>query len=308
MSSLAPGWKSKVRLDSLACMRFVGFALALLAPATAFAHPLIDEARRSYDSAQHEEALALLERAEAGTDLTREDLAELLLLRAMVHRAQRRMDLAEVDLLRLAGLDPARRLGREVHPSLRRLFDTVRERVPGPVRLEVSAERNGNVVRVRAAVTDDVAALTQSFRVHARPAGGTWRQSDAAMLEVTVEPYEAAEYYAEAIGPGGAVIANYASRDAPGRLEPEGAAADPVHDGPAPDPIAVDPETPGPRPAARGEEIPAWPFIVGGAVALAIGAAILVGVLAAQPTGDSQLTPPRVEGLASAPLPLLRFQ
>src|SRR5690606_37653739 len=95
---------------------------------------------------EHERGLELLEQAEAGTDLSRDDLADLLLLRAMIHRALRQMDLAEVDLFRLAALDPERELGREVHPSLRRLFATVKQRVPGAVRLEASAEREGETV------------------------------------------------------------------------------------------------------------------------------------------------------------------
>lgn len=284
----------------------VAVVFTLIAPGRALAHPLIDDARRAYNATQHDAGLELLDRAEAGTDLSAEELAELLLLRAMMHRAQRRMDLAEIDLLRLAGLDPTRELGREVHPTLRRLFDTVRQRVPGPVRLDVTAERRGGVVHVRVAVTDDVAALTQGFRLHARAERGEWRDTDASSLEVDVRPSQAAEYWAEAVGPGGAVIATHGSRSAPSRLEPEaGAIAVDVE----PDPVATAPGTTAPVDGGTqpgGEEIPAWPFIVGG-VALAVGAAILIGVLVTQPTDETQLARPTVEALVSTPLPLLRF-
>lgn len=286
----------------------VAVALVCLAPGLARAHPTVDEARRAYDSAQHARSLELLDQAEASTDLTREDLAELLLLRAMVHRAQRQMDLAEVDLLRLANLDPERQLGRTVHPSLRRLFETVRERVPGPVRLEVAADRMGGMVRLRVSVTDDVAALTQAFRLYGRPAGGAWRDTDASTLEVSARPSQAVEYYAEAIGPGGAVIASHGTRGEPNRLEAEGGGA--VETDSPPDPVlgtsdpgngSGTPTTPPP-----GEDVPAWPFVVGGIV-LAVGAAVLIGVLVTQPTDETQLTRPGVESLVSAPYPLLTF-
>lgn len=309
-------WRSAAALGSLMPMArsFAAVAAALvclvlvcLVPGLARAHPTVDEARRAYESAQHARSLELLEEAEAGTGLTREDLAELLLLRAMVHRAQRQMDLAEVDLLRLANLDPQRQLGRTVHPTLRRLFETVRERVPGPVRLEVAADRMGGMVRLRVSVNDDVAALTQAFRLYGRPAGGAWRDTDASTLEVSVRPSQAVEYYAEAIGPGGAVIANHGTRGEPSRLPAEGGAVD---TGTEPDPIIGTPD-PGhgsrtPTTPPPGEDVPAWPFVVGGIV-LAVGAAVLIGVLVAQPTDETQLTRPGVESLVSAPYPLLTF-
>jgi hypothetical protein len=282
-------------------------ALAALAPQRAFAHPLVEEARAAYHSAEHDRGLELLDRAEEGTDLSREDLAELLLLRAMMHRAQRQMDLAEVDLLRLAGLDPDHELGREVHPSLRRLFRRVRERIPRALRLEVSAEREGETVRVEVAVVDDVAALTQGFRVHARAEGGRWRQTEEATLVVPALPHEAVEYWAEAVGPGGAPVATHGSEAEPARLEPASApvgAATGPGGGDAVDPVTAS----GGGEVQGGDDggLPAWPFIVGG-VGVAVAAAVVVGVvLGTQPTDETQITGVDVS-LVSAPPVLLRF-
>ena len=39
--------------------------LVVALPATALAHPLVDDARAAYDSARHEQALELLEQARA---------------------------------------------------------------------------------------------------------------------------------------------------------------------------------------------------------------------------------------------------
>ncbi len=298
-------WRATRRLGSLGRMVralvVVAMVLASLAPGRALAHPQIDEARAAYDATQHERGLELLEQAEAGTDLSRDELAELLLLRAMIHRALRQMDLAEIDLFRLAALDPARELGREVHPSLRRLFATVQQRVPGPVRLEAGAEREGETVEIRVAVTDDVAALAQGFRIHGRVSGGAWRESTTATLTLPADPSEGAEYWAEVIGPGGAVIATHASAASPATLAGAGgevAVGDEV--------VREEPETGAPV-TAPGEEVPAWPFIVGGvALALIVGAVIL-GVVLSQPTDDTQLTRPSVQSLVSAPAVLLTF-
>lgn len=299
-------WRAARRLGSLGRMlralAAVAMVLASLAPSRAFAHPQIDEARAAYDATQHERGLELLEQAEAGTELSREDLAELLLLRAMIHRALRQMDLAEVDLFRLAALDPERELGREVHPSLRRLFATVQQRVPGPVRLEASAEREGETVEIRVAVNDDVAALAQGFRIHGRAAGGAWRESTTATLTVPVAPTETAEYWAEVLGPGGAVIATHASAASPATLAGEGGEEEVA----GRDEVVREAETGAPV-TTPGEEVPAWPFIVGGvALALIVGAVIL-GVVLSQPTDDTQLTRPSVQSLVSAPAVLVRF-
>ncbi len=274
---------------------------ALLVPAAASAHPLVDQARAQYDATRHREALELLDRAEEERDLTRADLEELLLLKAMIHRALRQMDLAEVDMFRLASLDPSRELGREVPPQLRRVFEQVLERVPGPVRVEVRAERAGEVVTIRAEVLDDVAALAQGFRIFGRADGGPLRQSTEARLDVTALPHQDAEYWAEVIGPGGAPIATFGTEAAPERLPGDGAAT-PV--GGDPDPAGTDP---GSDPSTGEDEgVPVWPFLVGGA-AIVVGVAIVLAVVLTQPSDESQLTRPTVTGLAAAPLTLLAF-
>ncbi|MDQ3035413.1 MAG: hypothetical protein M3Y87_23615 [Myxococcota bacterium] len=278
-------------------------ALVALAPGRALAHPRIDEARTAYDSARHAEALEKLEEALAGSELSRDELADLFILRAMIHRAQGHMDLAEVDLLRLASLDPTRELGREVHPSLRRAFASARERVPRAVGLQLSGERDEGTVRIAAAVVDDIAALTQGFRLHARREGGAWQETTDSSLTVDVLPSEAVEYWAEGIGPGGAPIATRGSISEPLRVEPvagaprigavAGAGAITTPGGAAGG--AVD----------QGEGLPAWPFVVGGVV-LVVAAGVVLGVyFGTQPTDETQLEGISVS-LTSAP-PLFRF-
>ncbi|MGE0790533.1 MAG: hypothetical protein AB7S26_32950 [Sandaracinaceae bacterium] len=285
----------------------ITLALSLLA-STAYAHPLLDQARAAFDATQHARALEILEQAEDGRDLTRDDLAQLLLLRAQAHRALRQMDLAEVDMFRLAGLDPTRELGREVPPQLRRLFEQAQERVPGPIRIDVHAERNGEVVTIRAEVTDDVAALAQGFRLYGRPAGGTIQQTSDPRLDVHVPRSQIAEFWAEVLGPGGAVIAVHASEMAPDRLEGNGAVADGNPDGVGGD---GDPDVAGGTGGDTGtgggdEGVPAWPFIVGGAV-IAVAIAVVLIVVFTVPSDDTQFGAPSVAGLVDSGPALLRF-
>lgn len=280
--------------------------LAVLAPARAFAHPLVDQAMTAYQSAQLDRGLELLDQAEQGTDLTRDDLAELLILRAMIHRAQRNMDLAEVDLLRLAGLDPERVLDRQVHPTLRRLFATVRERVPRAVRLDVTAERDGERVRISVAVVDDVAALTQGFRMHARPVGGTWRETTDSTLTVDARRSEAVEYWAEGIGPGGAPVATLGSATEPARLEPAAGSGELAGDGSEAVGTGGTGQIDEGSHEGSDEGLPAWPFVVG-AVALVVVAAVVLGVFfGTQPTDETQINGISVS-LVSRPPVLLRF-
>lgn len=258
--------------------------LMALAPAVAHAHPMVDQARREFDGTRHERALELLEQAEEQRDLTRDDLVELLLLSAFAHRALGQMDLAEVDMFRLAGLDPTRELGREVPPQLRRLFDRARERVPGPVRIEVNVERVGEVMTVSAEVLDDVAALATGFRIFGRAESGDVRQSSDARLDVTVLPHQAGEYWAELLGPGGAVIASQGSETSPLRAEATEAGLRPGDLGTGDGNGAGEGSSTG-----DGGGVPAWPFVLGGVVLALAAVAIVIAVVVTTPTDDTQV-------------------
>ena len=286
-------------------------AFACLAPGRAFAHPLIDEARAAYDRARYDRALELLEEAEQASDLTRDDLVELLLLSANAHRRQREMELVEVDLTRLASLDPERDLGRRVHPAIRRVFDRVTERVSRPVHVEATAEREGSRVEITAAVTDDIAALTQGFRLHGRAEGGTWEETNDSTLTVRAEPQLAVEYWVEAIGPGGAPIATHGSAAEPLRVEAEGETGGGAETTGGGETAGGGSATGGASGGGGGgdddEGVPAWPFVVGGVALVAIAAVVLGVYFGTQPTDDTQLGRPRVESLVSAPRVLLTF-
>lgn len=292
----------------------VAMLAAGLAPSQVKAHPLIDEARDAYEAARHGDAIQLLERAEDGDDLTREDLIELFLIRAMVHRAQRNMDLAEVDLLRLATLSPNDPLGRQVHPALRQLFATVGERVTRPVGLQATAVRREDSARISVSIVDDTAALTQAFRVHVRVAEGAWRVNGDAVVTVRASASDAVDYWAEAIGSGGAVIARFGSASQWHRLEPE-SMTPPSEVDVAPDvvattvatTVATSVATPEVVTADSDEEVPAWPFVVGGVAALVVAGVVLGVFFGTQPTDATRIGRLDVS-LTPASMPLLRFE
>lgn len=248
------------------------FALALaLVPSVASAHPLVDQAEARFEEADFEGALEAFAQAELATDLTRNDLLLVYLRRALVHHAMGQLDAIDMDLFRLATLEPHYRLGREVPPQVRDRFAAQSRRVEERLRVKVEATEARGGVRIRAQVTDDLAALVTAVRFGVRTAGGVWQRSDGAALEVMGEPDSELEFYAEAIGPGGAVLASEGTSTAPRRSTIEVLLAPPVV-GPGP----VD---------GGGGGVPAWPFLVGGGVLVA--AALTVVILFATGSSDS---------------------
>jgi len=201
-------------------MAVVAFALALaghalVAPSTAAAHPLVDEGRRRFEQADFEGALDAFARAESATDLTRDDVIDLLEARALVHLGMGSPEAMRADLSRLVTIAPDHEWDARVAPDVRAAFLEIRGRSPGPLRLVAHAEAVAGGVSVRAEVVHDRASLVRRVQVSARRAGRAWtRVSDAPLVLPSVAG-ELVEYYAEAIGPGGAVLATAGTSGAP---------------------------------------------------------------------------------------------
>jgi len=183
-------------------------ASALFA-APALAHPLVDQGVQRYEEADFQGALERLDRAEASTSLTRSDVVKLLLYRALVHYATGSRDALDADLFRLASLEPRMELARDVPPRVREAFAQARRRVRAPISLEVEVRANGPAIRVTARVVGDDAGLVRSVRVSARQhgRGARWQRRTDAPIDIEVgDDDTAVEYYAEALGPGRAVL------------------------------------------------------------------------------------------------------
>jgi len=240
-----------------------------MAPRVAFAHPMLDEAEHLFDEAQFDEAVAAYERAEGASNLTREDLVRLYAGRALVHHTRGDSQSLELDLFRLATLEPDHRFPAHIPPLVREAFERVRAQnnVTEPVAVSVQANSAPGGVRVEGRVERDLAAIVQEVRVGMRTPGREWTVRVNAPLEMPITSDQTVEYFAEAVGPGGAVIAHTGSQ-----VRPRSSTVDElVH------PVEVIPDDDDDDDDSGG--VPLWPFIVGGVTLAAAGAVLLVILL-----------------------------
>jgi hypothetical protein len=204
-------------------IRSAALALALgtsaVAASTALAHPLVDQGVRHYEQARFDRALRAFRRAEAGDDLTRDDLLLLLSTRALVHHADGEQEAMEADLLRLATLEPDHALPASAPPRVRRAFERIRARISEPLTLQVDIGRTDHGLRLAARVRGDDAGLVQRVSLFART-GASFEAAERAEMEVEVGDDEAVEYYAEAVGPGGAVVVTEGTAESPRSVTP----------------------------------------------------------------------------------------
>lgn len=181
----------------------VAFAVVLLAPALALAHPLVDEARARFDEAEFEASIRALDRAERAGDLSMDDLVQVLQLRILCEVALGRGNRVEDAAERILSLDPARSLGGEMPPEVHELADRIRARLGG--RLSISASFDPDAGRIITAIDHDPGRLVREVRIHSRRAGDErYRTTTGDEAEAPESPLE---FYAQAIGPGGVVIA-----------------------------------------------------------------------------------------------------
>ncbi|MFO0683173.1 MAG: hypothetical protein U0234_14040 [Sandaracinus sp.] len=232
----------------------LGGVLAVLsgvAPQHAWAHPLVDEGRRLYEEeADFVAALDVLGRAAAGSDLSADDLVDLFETRALVYLAMGRDEDMRADLRRLAAIRPDHALPSTTPPDVVAAFADLRASSPGAPRLTATIEPSALGVTITVRLDNDPAGLVREVRISGRAPGGDWERATGAPLFVATPSGGVVEYYAEAVGPGGAVIARSGEASAPLRAAPTA-------------PIAA---------GGGGDEV--WPWIVGGA-----GAAVVVAVV-----------------------------
>lgn len=189
-------------------------ALCLLAPSRAWAHPLVDEGLQRLRDADFAGALQVFEEAEAGDDLTRADLVALLAARATVHLALDDQAAAVLDLRMLATLDPRHVIDRTAPPDFRRAFARATQAVRGPLSVTATHERVADRVQIEARAHDDPAGVVRAIRVFVRR-DGAWLPASTPPASLLVPASTSVEYYVEAVGPGGAVVARAGSRQFP---------------------------------------------------------------------------------------------
>jgi hypothetical protein len=112
------------------------FALHWLLPGTAHAHPMLDRAVAAYEEADFERALHTFDAAARNADLSIEELLELFEMRALVHHALGDEASVRADLRRLVAVRGSYQLSRLAPPSVRAVFDEVREAHSVELRIE----------------------------------------------------------------------------------------------------------------------------------------------------------------------------
>ena len=178
------------------------------APASQESRP-VAAAHSAYESADFAGTLAEVARAEAGS-LSRVELLDVLELRALAEIATDASEALDRTLTRLLSLEPAWMPSGSAAPRFLAAVEEVRAR--GVARLEVRATAvdTSDGTRVEARATDP-AQLVRGYRI-------VWRTDHAAPATAAVERVIEGStaliptggpvlVWAEAIGPGGAVIA-----------------------------------------------------------------------------------------------------
>jgi hypothetical protein len=189
-------------------------------------------------------------------------------------------DAMRADLARLVSIAPGHALDRRAPPDVQTALLEARTASPGPIRLSASPEPSPAGVTVRAEVSRDPSGLVREVRVVGRIRGtARWQRASDAPLFIAADAASVIEYYAEAIGPGGAVLARNGTEGEPLSAGGHGVTTDGAE-----------------ASESGGEGTSPWLFVGIGAGVLILGAAIViiaVGASSGQP--DTQPSPFRVE-------------
>lgn len=237
-----------------------GLLLALWCPSSrARAEEPFRVGMERFAAADFSAALQAFKEAESGDGLSRDQLLKLLYTRTLIHAALGDNDATRADLSALASLHPDHKLGPEAPPEMRALFA---ELVAGQPALSVqaSARREGKVVHLDCEIDSDVAGLAREVRLSARGADQPRFKVGLSPLVLSVAPSLEVYYFAELLGPGGAVLARHGTLTRPLVLEAARPKAPAV------------PATPAPRPPKRKRR--AWIGWLVGGVAVVAGASV----------------------------------
>jgi hypothetical protein len=246
----------------------------------ALAQSPLEDARERIDAAEFEQAVRVLDQLETGGVLTRDELVQLYLVRAEALLALGRSGAAlDRDLDRLAALAPDLALSDRTRPELREGL-AARRREQLSLSLSLEIEREAGAVRVRATVRGDPGGLVRGVRLHARAgAASEWtsRSGDTLVLPAAAGDVE---YWGEAVGPGGAILATAGSASSP--LRGDSAAAPPA--------IVVEtPASPG-----GGDDATAIGVGIGIGAGVAVVIAIVLAVALTSSSTETQLGPVRL--------------
>jgi hypothetical protein len=249
----------------------IGPLVAALALDAIAVHPEIAKAIEAYEGASFEDALEILNRAEAGSDLSRDDVLELLRRRVLVRFAMGDRAGMDADLVRLVSIDPDHVFGEDAPPPVSAALAVVKARPVDPISITVVVERPApGRVALAPKVIADPGGVVRSTRLYVRSPDAAYAEAPAPAVLETND----VEYYAEAIGIGGAVVA---ARGAPG----------------APLRFSAPAEATLATAAEDGGVDPLW-YVAGAGAVVVVTAVVLAVVLTRGSSDETQLGAPMV--------------
>lgn len=255
----------------------LGFVVALMVPATGYAHPLVDEARHSYEQASLPEAIATLDRALAGNDLSLTDYIAALELRVLVHLADGSADALDNDLRFLAAIAGDRTLSPEIPPETRARYEQIRASQGGPLAAQAHLTPMSDGATIQVDALHVPVGLNVTVKIHVQVNDEDWQ---APILNRTARVHaemgSQIAYFVELIGPGGAVLASSGSEHEPIVAQLNRALNPAEH--------------------RRDDGAPIWPYLVGagvvGAAAITVAVVLLAG--GKDSSGGTQVSAPMV--------------
>lgn len=209
-------------LDSSAARRvYIGLsALVFLAlPASTRAQsPHLDAGIAAYEQGEFTAARDELDLAQQEDPLDRPAFVRLLVHRVLVAQPLGDDVLLETALLQLASLDREALEGR-APPALMRRFEAASEQAgDNLLAVNVAVQASAEEVAFRASTSGDIGALVERIILRTRVRGGEWLEASS---NAAAHPRGEVEYIAQAIGPGGAILAETGTEAAPIQYSPE---------------------------------------------------------------------------------------
>jgi hypothetical protein len=160
-------------------------------------------------------ALRVVAHVEARTDLPASELLPLLILRARAHAALGDAAALSLDARTLVAVAPSWQAAADAPEALRAAVDEARVAAPAPPSLEVDVYSAPGAARLVVDVEDPL-GVVRGTRLASRLAGDdAWRTTVGHEVVVRGQTGERVEYFVEALGPGGVVVARVGSATAP---------------------------------------------------------------------------------------------
>ncbi len=194
----------------------VTLLVTALSPLAAAAQ--LGPARSALAEADFERAERAFTRALEARVLSRDDIVAIHEGRAMARWAMGQERDARADLEALGSLEPERALPPEAPPPLVDAFASLARAPLGAALLWDQEDGEGprDTLHLRVGVRNDPAGLVRTVRVHVRtPGDDGWLVREERDVDVPLAPGDALEVWIELVGPGGAVLAQEGSIEAP---------------------------------------------------------------------------------------------